>query len=196
MDSSKNERGVTLIEAAFVLIIFCVIFPLSIYYISLTITVSKAINLGELMYSTGNTIEYMIKSGECVCTSASDQCAECIENAVTDMEKSNNYSGALKVSLSNIKGGASGVSVFIYPTDKTSYTDLDKIYFTLAATKEKAVIVGGLGGGGTINPISNITPYVKGVADNSEKVINLADYSSESYPMYPYPGIYFEVSSD
>lgn len=191
MVSDKNEKGLTLIEAAFVMLIFCVVFPISIYYISLTMTMSKAINLGELMYISGSKIEYMIKSGQCVCSSATEECASCLETVLNGMTQSENFSDALKVKISNIKN-ASGISVLIYPKDITSYTDLDKIYFTLAASKEKAVIVGGTGGGDSIEPISKITPFIRGCYNNSDKKILVGDFNLD-YSFYPYPGVYFEV---
>ena len=60
-----NEKGVGLIEIAFVLILFTAVLPMSLYYMSLSKTVSDSILLGELMDSYVSDIKMKYKTGGC-----------------------------------------------------------------------------------------------------------------------------------
>lgn len=58
-----NEKGVGLIEIVFVLILFTAVLPMSLYYVSLSKTISDSILLGELMDSYVSDIKMKYKTG-------------------------------------------------------------------------------------------------------------------------------------
>ncbi|CAD5781056.1 TPA: hypothetical protein J1184_004551 [Escherichia coli] len=192
-----NEKGVTLIEGAFVLMLFCFIFTLSVYYIHLTMIVSKSLSLGQTMNTLGSHIEFIIKSGKCECKFADDICKKCLENEImnSDLIKKLNQTESLRVATRNLIT-KEGVGILIYPTalgtkNGTFFTSLDEIYFTIAGTKEKAII---------INPDSSITTpnkisfVIGNVIDNNKKLFKLSDFGiADTGPSWMYPGIYFEV---
>ncbi|ELP0584204.1 hypothetical protein ACNHGM_004343 [Escherichia coli] len=191
MVSEYNEKGVTLIEAAFVLMLFCFVFTLSVYYIHLTLIVSKSLSLGQAMNSVGSQLERIIKSGECECTTSTDSdCKKCLTAKMnsSDEIKKLSISGGLRVA---IRPGSSGVGILIYTTDQltkggTFFTSLDEIYFTVAGTKEKAVI---------INYDGTITTPAKIRIAGSEPLLTLKSFgiAGPGGPSFMYPGIYFEV---
>lgn len=188
MVSEYNEKGVTLIEAAFVLMLFCFVFTLSVYYIHLTLIVSKSLSLGQAMNSVGSQLERIIKSGECECTTSTDNCKACLTAKMnsSDEIKKLSISGGLRVA---IRPGSSGVRILIYTTDQltkggTFFTSLDEIYFTVAGTKEKAVI---------INYDGTITTPAKIRIAGSEPTLKSFGIASPGGPSFMYPGIYFEV---
>lgn len=191
MVSEYNEKGVTLIEAAFVLMLFCFVFTLSVYYIHLTLIVSKSLSLGQAMNSVGSQLERIIKSGECECTTSTDSdCKKCLTAKMnsSDEIKKLSISGGLRVA---IRPGSSGVGILIYTTDQltkggTFFTSLDEIYFTVAGTKEKAVI---------INYDGTITTPAKIRIAGSELLLTLKSFgiAGPGGPSFMYPGIYFEV---
>ncbi|CAM6744074.1 hypothetical protein K3E25_004523 [Escherichia coli] len=197
MDSRYSEKGITLIEAAFVLMLFCFIFTLSVYYIHLTMIVSKSLSLGQTMNTVGNQLEFIIKSGQCECDGANDICTKCLTNKIisSDEIKKLNNSESLRVAVRSLST-KKGVGILIYPSDLatkrgTFFTSLDEIYFTIAGTKEKAII---------INPDSSITTpnkislVIDNVVDDNKKIFKLSDFGiADTGPSRMYPGIYFEV---
>ncbi|EMZ1713783.1 hypothetical protein ABC740_004425, partial [Escherichia coli] len=89
-----NEKGVGLIEIAFVLILFTAVLPMSLYYMSLSKTVSDSILLGELMDSYVSDIKMKYKTGGC------NDVNDCIEKSAKyfNSRKSNN---SLKIKVEN-----------------------------------------------------------------------------------------------
>lgn len=193
-----NENGISLIEAAFVLMLFCFIFTLSVYYIHLTMITSKSLSLGQTMNTVGNQIEWIVKSGECECLLADNTCTECLTKAIANSDEIKKLNGAssLRVAVRRLTT-KSGMGVLLYPSELatkngTFFTSLDEIYFTLAGTREKAVI---------INTNSNITTPNKislvldNVIDNDKKILKLSDFGiTTTGPSWMYPGMYFEIN--
>lgn len=85
-----NENGISMIEAAFVLMLFCFIFTLSVYYIHLTMITSKSLSLGQTMNTVGNQIEWIVKSGECECHLADNTCKACLTTAIANSDEIKN----------------------------------------------------------------------------------------------------------
>ncbi len=194
-----NENGISLIEAAFVLMLFCFIFTLSVYYIHLTMITSKSLSLGQTMNTVGNQIEWIVKSGECECRFADNTCKTCLTTAIANSDEIKKLNGvsSLRVAVRNLATATkSGVGVLLYPSELatkngTFFTSLDEIYFTLAGTREKAVI---------INTDSNITTPNKislvldNVTDNNKKILKLSYFGITTIgPSWMYPGMYFEI---
>ncbi|EOX5181987.1 hypothetical protein ACPSTZ_004191 [Escherichia coli] len=193
-----NENGISLIEAAFVLMLFCFIFTLSVYYIHLTMITSKSLSLGQTMNTVGNQIEWIVKSGECECLLADNTCTECLTKAIANSDEIKKLNGvsSLRVAVRRLTT-KSGMGVLLYPSELatkngTFFTSLDEIYFTLAGTREKAVI---------INTNSNITTPNKislvldNVIDNDKKILKLSDFGiTTAGPSWMYPGMYFEIN--
>ncbi|EGL0039060.1 hypothetical protein KBS16_004857 [Escherichia coli] len=198
MASKYNENGISLIEGAFVLMLFCFIFTLSAYYIHLTMIVSKSLSLGQTMNTVGNQIGFIIKSGVCECKQADDTCRKCLTKAIANSDEINRVNDAksLRIAVRNLINKY-GVGVLIYPSELstkngTFFTSLDEIYFTVAGTKEKAIV---------INPNSSITTpnkisHVLGnVTDNNKKILYLSDFGiTTTGPSWMYPGMYFEIT--
>ncbi|HBA7664157.1 TPA: hypothetical protein J1431_004403 [Escherichia coli] len=192
-----NENGISLIEGAFVLMLFCFIFTLSVYYIHLTMITSKSLSLGQTMNTVGNQIEWIVKSGECECQLADNTCKKCLTTAIANSDeiKKLNAASSLRVAVRSL-ATKSGVGVLLYPSELatkkgTFFTSLDEIYFSLAGTREKAVI---------INTNSNITTPNKislvldNVTDNNKKTLKLSDFGiTTTGPSWMYPGMYFEI---
>lgn len=192
-----NENGISLIEGAFVLMLFCFIFTLSVYYIHLTMITSKSLSLGQTMNTVGNQIEWIVKSGECECQLADNTCKKCLTTAIANSDeiKKLNDAFSLRVAVRSL-ATKSGVGVLLYPSELatkkgTFFTSLDEIYFSLAGTREKAVI---------INTNSNITTPNKislvldNVTDNNKKTLKLSDFGiTTTGPSWMYPGMYFEI---
>ncbi|EFO4711198.1 hypothetical protein A3376_25110 [Escherichia coli] len=197
MDSKYSEKGITLIEGAFVLILFCFIFTLSVYYIHLTMVVSKSLSLGQTMNTLGNQLEFIIKSGRCECQFADPDCKKCLTNEIrnSDEIKKLNNSESLRVAVRNLNK-KKGVGILIYPSDiltkkGTFFTSLDEIYFTIAGTKEKAIIINQDSSITTPNKISFV---IANVVDDNKKIFKLSDFGiADTGPSWMYPGIYFEV---
>ncbi|HBA8915724.1 TPA: hypothetical protein J1246_004339, partial [Escherichia coli] len=199
MVSKYNEKGISMIEAAFVLMLFCFIFTLSVYYIHLTMIVSKSLSLGQTMNTIGNQIEFIVKSGRCECKLADETCKACLTRAITNSDeiKKLNYASSLRVSIRSLTKKA-GIGVLIYPSETltkggTFFTSLDEIYFTIAGTREKAVV---------INPNSSITTPNKislvldNITDNNKKILKLSDFGiATTGPNWMYPGMYFEITN-
>ena len=193
-----NENGISLIEAAFVLMLFCFIFTLSVYYIHLTMITSKSLSLGQTMNTVGNQIEWIVKSGECECLLADNTCTECLTKAIANSDEIKKLNGvsSLRVAVRRLTT-KSGMGVLLYPSELatkngTFFTSLDEIYFTLAGTREKAVI---------INTNSNITTPNKislvldNVIENDKKILKLSDFGiTTTGPSWMYPGMYFEIN--
>ena len=126
--SIMNEKGAGLIEIAFVLILFTAVLPMSLYYISLSKTVSDSILLGELMDSYVSDIKMKYKTG--VCKNVND----CIKNSAKyfNSRKSKN---SLNIEVKNFKN-----AVLIYPNGKTKFS-IDEIYVAMAGAKENLILV-------------------------------------------------------
>ncbi|MFD78393.1 hypothetical protein EE249_25085, partial [Escherichia coli] len=114
-----NEKGVGLIEIAFVLILFTAVLPMSLYYISLSKTVSDSILLGELMDSYVSDIKMKYKTG--VCKDVND----CIKKS-TEHFNSRKSKNSLKIKVKNFKN-----AVLIYPDGKIKFS-IDEIYVAMA----------------------------------------------------------------
>ncbi|EMW3203337.1 hypothetical protein AAEU23_004719 [Escherichia coli] len=194
MASNFNEKGVTLIEGAFVMLLFCIVFSISVYYINLTMVVSKALEAGQQMYLVGSQLEQSIKSGECICKTADEDCKECVKKKIEKLYVAHGFTIPLRTSLRSLSTEP-GVGVLIYPMDTRykSFADLDEIYFTSAASKEKAVIIDGTKNY-IISPISKVSFAINGVTDNNQKYLTLNDFGIDTtLPGRMYPGIYFEI---
>ncbi|EFI6428686.1 hypothetical protein GRR07_24150, partial [Escherichia coli] len=124
-----NEKGVGLIEIAFVLILFTAVLPMSLYYMSLSKTVSDSILLGELMDSYVSDIKMKYKTG--VCNDVDD----CIEKSAKyfNSRKSKN---SLKIIVESFNNDA----VLIYPDGKINFS-IDEIYVAMAGAKENLILV-------------------------------------------------------
>ena len=192
-----NENGISLIEAAFVLMLFCFIFTLSVYYIHLTMITSKSLSLGQTMNTVGNQIEWIVKSGECECHSADNTCRTCLTTAIANSDEIKKLNGvfSLRVAVRSL-ATKSGVGVLLYPSELatkngTFFTSLDEIYFTLAGTREKAVIINTNSKITTPNKISLV---LNNVTDNNKKILKLSDFGiTATGPSWMYPGMYFEI---
>ena len=123
-----NEKGVGLIEIAFVLILFTAVLPMSLYYMSLSKTVSDSILLGELMDSYVSDIKMKYKTGGC------NGVKDCIEKSSEyfNSRKSNN---SLKIKVENFNN-----AVLIYPDGKIKFS-IDEIYVAMAGAKENLILV-------------------------------------------------------
>ncbi|EOW4438498.1 hypothetical protein ACOXN6_003626 [Shigella sonnei] len=198
MVSKNDEKGISLIEGAFVLILFCFIFTLSVYYIHLTMIVSKSLSLGQAMNTVGNQIELIVKSGGCECQSADSTCKICLTNAIlnSDEIKNLNHVSSLHVVLRTLRT-KEGVGVLIYPTESATkngsfLTNLDEIYFTIAGTREKAVVINQ---NSSITTPNNITLVLDNITENNKKILNLSEFGiATTGPNQMYPGMYFEIT--
>ncbi|EFG4029628.1 hypothetical protein V8747_004224 [Escherichia coli] len=192
-----NENGISLIEAAFVLMLFCFIFTLSVYYIHLTMITSKSLSLGQTMNTVGNQIEWIVKSGECECHLADNTCKACLTTAIANSDEIKKLNGvsSLRVAVRSL-ATKSGVGVLLYPSELatkngTFFTSLDEIYFTLAGTREKAVIINT---NSTITTPNKISLVLDNVTDNNKKILKLSDFGiTTTGPSWMYPGMYFEI---
>lgn len=158
---------------------------------------SKSLSLGQTMNTVGNQIEWIVKSGECECQLADNTCKKCLTTAIANSDeiKKLNDAFSLRVAVRSL-ATKSGVGVLLYPSELatkkgTFFTSLDEIYFSLAGTREKAVI---------INTNSNITTPNKislvldNVTDNNKKTLKLSDFGiTTTGPSWMYPGMYFEI---
>lgn len=124
-----NEKGVGLIEIAFVLIFFTAVLPMSLYYMSLSKTVSDSILLGELMDSYVSDIKMKYKTG--VCNDVDD----CIKKSA-EYFNSRKSKNSLKITVESINNDA----VLIYPDGKINFS-IDEIYFAMAGAKENLILV-------------------------------------------------------
>lgn len=123
-----NEKGVGLIEIAFVLILFTAVLPMSLYYMSLSKTVSDSILLGELMDSYVSDIKMKYKTGGC------NGVKDCIDKSSEyfNSRKSNN---SLKIKVENFNN-----AILIYPDGKIKFS-IDEIYVAMAGAKENLILV-------------------------------------------------------
>lgn len=193
-----NENGISLIEAAFVLMLFCFIFTLSVYYIHLTMITSKSLSLGQTMNTVGNQIEWIVKSGECECLLADNKCTACLTTAIANSDEIKKLNGvsSLRVAVRRL-ATKSGVGVLLYPSELatkngTFFTSLDEIYFTLAGTREKAVIINT---NSNITTPNNISLVLDNVTDNNNKILKLSEFGiTTTGPSWMYPGMYFEIN--
>ncbi|EOM4941918.1 hypothetical protein ACNCCR_004432 [Escherichia coli] len=124
-----NEKGVGLIEIAFVLILFTAVLPMSLYYMSLSKTVSDSILLGELMDSYVSDIKMKYKTG--VCNDVDD----CIKKSA-EYFNSRKSKNSLKITVESINNDA----VLIYPDGKINFS-IDEIYVAMAGAKENLILV-------------------------------------------------------
>ncbi|EOK3922430.1 hypothetical protein ACM5P0_004748 [Escherichia coli] len=124
-----NEKGVGLIEIAFVLIFFTAVLPMSLYYMSLSKTVSDSILLGELMDSYVSDIKMKYKTG--VCNDVDD----CIKKSA-EYFNSRKSKNSLKITVESINNDA----VLIYPDGKINFS-IDEIYVAMAGAKENLILV-------------------------------------------------------
>ncbi|EFB1744742.1 hypothetical protein FJI38_26450, partial [Escherichia coli] len=124
-----NEKGVGLIEIAFVLILFTAVLPMSLYYMSLSKTVSDSILLGELMDSYVSDIKMKYKTG--VCNDVDD----CIEKSA-EYFNSRKSKNSLKIIVESFNNDA----VLIYPDGKINFS-IDEIYVAMAGAKENLILV-------------------------------------------------------
>ncbi|EFD5161514.1 hypothetical protein F0Q59_22715 [Escherichia coli] len=123
-----NEKGAGLIEIAFVLILFTAVLPMSLYYMSMSKTVSDSILLGELMDSYVSDIKMKYKTG--VCKNVDDCIAKSAEHFNSRESKS-----SLKIRVVNFNG-----AVLIYPVGKIKFS-IDEIYVAMAGAKENLILV-------------------------------------------------------
>ncbi|EKY6780703.1 hypothetical protein G9435_12060 [Escherichia coli] len=123
-----NEKGAGLIEIAFVLILFTAVLPMSLYYISLSKTVSDSILLGELMDSYVSDIKMKYKTG--VCKDVND----CIKKSAEHFN-SRKSKNSLNIEVKNFKN-----AVLIYPNGKIKFS-IDEIYVAMAGAKENLILV-------------------------------------------------------
>lgn len=159
--------------------------------------VSKSLSLGQTMNTLGNQLEFIIKSGRCECQFADPDCKKCLINEIrnSDEIKKLNNSESLRVAVRNLNK-KKGVGILIYPSDiltkkGTFFTSLDEIYFTIAGTKEKAIIINQDSSITTPNKISFV---IANVVDDNKKIFKLSDFGiADTGPSWMYPGIYFEV---
>ncbi|HAZ3670876.1 TPA: hypothetical protein J1056_004630 [Escherichia coli] len=113
----------------------------------------------------------------------------------SDLIKKLNQNESLRVATRNLIT-KEGVGILIYPTvlgtkNGTFFTSLDEIYFTIAGTKEKAIIISPDSSITTPNKISFV---IGNVIDNNKKLFKLSDFGiADTGPDWMYPGIYFEV---
>ncbi|EFH5808448.1 hypothetical protein GO552_19955 [Escherichia coli] len=124
-----NEKGVGLIEIAFVLILFTAVLPMSLYYVSLSKTVSDSILLGELMDSYVSDIKMKYKTGGC------NDVNDCIRKSA-EYFNSRKINNSLKINVESINSDA----VLIYPEGKNKFS-IDEIYVAMAGAKENLILV-------------------------------------------------------
>ncbi|EMF2439426.1 TPA: hypothetical protein ACO4FT_004612 [Escherichia coli] len=124
-----NEKGVGLIEIAFVLILFTAVLPMSLYYVSLSKTISDSILLGELMDSYVSDIKMKYKTGVC------NDVGDCIEKS-TKYFNSRKSKNSLKIKVESVNNDA----VLIYPDGKNNFS-IDEIYVAMAGAKENLILV-------------------------------------------------------
>lgn len=157
-----NEKGVGLIEIAFVLILFTAVLPMSLYYMSLSKTVSDSILLGELMDSYVSDIKMKYKTG--VCNNVDD----CIEKSAKyfNSRKSKN---SLKIKVESFNNDA----VLIYPDGKINFS-IDEIYVAMAGAKENLILVSNDGNNkNSYNGISIVDKTKRYMFENLRDVISL-----------------------
>lgn len=157
-----NEKGVGLIEIAFVLILFTAVLPMSLYYMSLSKTVSDSILLGELMDSYVSDIKMKYKTG--VCNDVDD----CIEKSAKyfNSRKSKN---SLKIKVESFNNDA----VLIYPDGKINFS-IDEIYVAMAGAKENLILVSNDGNNkNSYNGISIVDKTKRYMFENLRHVISL-----------------------
>ncbi|EFV2006288.1 hypothetical protein ACNB9O_004477 [Escherichia coli] len=157
-----NEKGVGLIEIAFVLILFTAVLPMSLYYMSLSKTVSDSILLGELMDSYVSDIKMKYKTG--VCNNVDD----CIEKSAKyfNSRKSKN---SLKIIVESFNNDA----VLIYPDGKINFS-IDEIYVAMAGAKENLILVSNDGNNkNSYNGISIVDKTKRYMFENLRDVISL-----------------------
>ncbi|ENL4815926.1 hypothetical protein AB5F79_004753 [Escherichia coli] len=157
-----NEKGVGLIEIAFVLILFTTVLPMSLYYMSLSKTVSDSILLGELMDSYVSDIKMKYKTG--VCNDVDD----CIEKSAKyfNSRKSKN---SLKIKVESFNNDA----VLIYPDGKINFS-IDEIYVAMAGAKENLILVSNDGNNkNSYNGISIVDKTKRYMFENLRHVISL-----------------------
>ncbi|EOU6146310.1 hypothetical protein ACN967_004746 [Escherichia coli] len=157
-----NEKGVGLIEIAFVLILFTAVLPMSLYYMSLSKTVSDSILLGELMDSYVSDIKMKYKTG--VCNDVDD----CIEKSAKyfNSRKSKN---SLKIIVESFNNDA----VLIYPDGKINFS-IDEIYVAMAGAKENLILVSNDGNNkNSYNGISIVDKTKRYMFENLRHVISL-----------------------
>ena len=140
--SIMNEKGVGLIEIAFVLILFTAVLPMSLYYVSLSKTVSDSILLGELMDSYVSDIKMKYKTGGC------NNVNDCISKSA-DYFNSRKINNSLKIKIESINSD----TVLIYPEGKNKFS-IDEIYVAMAGAKENLILVSNDGNNKTHNGIS------------------------------------------
>lgn len=123
-----NEKGAGLIEIAFVLILFTAVLPMSLYYMSLSKTISDSILLGELMDSYVSDIKMKYKTGRC------KNVNDCI-NQSANYFNSRKSENSLKIKIEKFNDG-----VLIYPDGKIKFS-IDEIYVAMAGAKENLILV-------------------------------------------------------
>ncbi|ELX9581026.1 hypothetical protein SLJ66_004556 [Escherichia coli] len=123
-----NEKGVGLIEIAFVLILFTAVLPMSLHYMSLSKRFSDSILLGELMDSYVSDIKMKYKTGVC------NNVGDCIKESAKyfNSRKSKN---SLKITVESYNN-----AVLIYPGGKINFS-IDEIYVAMAGAKENLILV-------------------------------------------------------
>ena len=157
-----NEKGVGLIEIAFVLILFTAVLPMSLYYMSLSKTVSDSILLGELMDSYVSDIKMKYKTG--VCKDVND----CI-NESTEHFNSRKSKNSLKIKVESFNNDA----VLIYPDGKINFS-IDEIYVAMAGAKENLILVSNDGNNkNSYNGISIVDKTKRYMFENLRHVISL-----------------------
>lgn len=157
-----NEKGVGLIEIAFVLILFTAVLPMSLYYMSLSKTVSDSILLGELMDSYVSDIKMKYKTGGC------NDVDDCIEKSAKyfNSRKSKN---SLKIKVESFNNDA----VLIYPDGKINFS-IDEIYVAMAGAKENLILVSNDGNNkNSYNGISIVDKTKRYMFENLRHVISL-----------------------
>ncbi|ENH3681472.1 hypothetical protein AB5F15_004878 [Escherichia coli] len=157
-----NEKGVGLIEIAFVLILFTAVLPMSLYYMSLSKTVSDSILLGELMDSYVSDIKMKYKTG--VCNDVDD----CIEKSA-EYFNSRKSKNSLKIIVESFNNDA----VLIYPDGKINFS-IDEIYVAMAGAKENLILVSNDGNNkNSYNGISIVDKTKRYMFENLRHVISL-----------------------
>lgn len=123
-----NEKGVGLIEIAFVLILFTAVLPMSLYYMSLSKRLSDSILLGELMDSYVSDIKMKYKTGVC------NDVGDCIKKSA-EYFNSRKSENSLKITVESYNN-----AVLIYPDGKINFS-IDEIYVAMAGAKENLILV-------------------------------------------------------
>lgn len=123
-----NEKGVGLIEIAFVLILFTAVLPMSLYYMSLSKRLSDSILLGELMDSYVSDIKMKYKTGVC------NDVGDCIKKSA-EYFNSRKSENSLKITVESYNN-----AVLIYPGGKINFS-IDEIYVAMAGAKENLILV-------------------------------------------------------